>query len=401
MTRMIKAKKDGFVIAFATMSLVILLAAGLGLLSLGHQSRIASAKTFSQIGAMHAADAGLTKALVELNNALKAKTIQADELPAATGETLPNCPATFSYTIEKDRRLDTYIINSSGTYGRSTRTVNATLRLKSPFEYAIFSEQGISLKNSAFIDWYNNDPEDVLLTVGTNSTSAGAITLKNSARINGNVAVGPGAEPDTVIDQQNSAVITGSTYSLPVSLQIEQPAVPDYLQMLPCQENIKNDTTISSSAKYSGIDLKNSKTITINGDVELYIVGGITLGNSAKIEIDNTNPDSSLTLYLGENFEGKNSSAINNKTADAKKLRIYGLDDCTEMIFKNGTEFYGTIYAPNADVTFDNSADAFGSVVAKSFEQKNSAGFYYDASLRNATINDELVRFVVKRWSEY
>ena len=132
----------------------------------------------------------------------------------------------------------------------------------------------------------------------------------------------------------------------------------------------------------------------------LYVTGDITLKNLAEIVIVDTNPDASLTLYLGGDFEGKNGSALNNLTADASKLEIYGLDSCQSMIFKNSTNLYGAIYAPEADVTFDNSADAYGAVVAETFEQKNSATFYYDVSLRETGINDDLVRFAIGHWSE-
>ncbi|MHC4259095.1 MAG: hypothetical protein ACYSTF_01600 [Planctomycetota bacterium] len=54
----------------------------------------------------------------------------------------------------------------------------------------------------------------------------------------------------------------------------------------------------------------------------------------------------------------------------------------------------------HADVVMMNSADAYGSVVAKSFEQKNSAAFNYDASLRDVSRDDEAVRFTVDRWGE-
>jgi choice-of-anchor A domain-containing protein len=112
------------------------------------------------------------------------------------------------------------------------------------------------------------------------------------------------------------------------------------------------------------------------------------------------NEDASLTLYLGGNFEGKNSSDINNENKLPKNLKIYGLDGCESMVFKNSSDFYGTIYAPNAHVEMKNSADVYGSVIAESFDQKNSADFFYDASLRDASVYDEAVRFVVTDWHE-
>ena len=81
-------------------------------------------------------------------------------------------------------------------------------------------------------------------------------------------------------------------------------------------------------------------------------------------------------------------------------MKIYGLNGCENITLKNDSDFYGVIYAPNADVVMMNSADVFGAVIAKSFEQKNSATFNYDASLRDSSIDDEGIRFVVRGWHE-
>ena len=70
------------------------------------------------------------------------------------------------------------------------------------------------------------------------------------------------------------------------------------------------------------------------------------------------------------------------------------------MDFKNNSELYGTIYAPKADIVFDNSANTYGAVVGKTFEQKKSAAFFYDASLKNVSFNDDLIHFVTNRWNE-
>jgi hypothetical protein len=70
------------------------------------------------------------------------------------------------------------------------------------------------------------------------------------------------------------------------------------------------------------------------------------------------------------------------------------------MLFKNSSDFYGVIYAPNAEIIMDNSANLYGAIVAKDFEQRNSGTFNYDASLRDASVNDEAVRFVVTNWTE-
>ena len=48
----------------------------------------------------------------------------------------------------------------------------------------------------------------------------------------------------------------------------------------------------------------------------------------------------------------------------------------------------------------DNSAEMYGSIIAKKFEQKNSGNFNYDASLRDADWDDEFIRFAITKWHE-
>jgi len=396
MNKLLRSKRRGFAIPFAVLAVVVLLAIGVGLLSLGLNSRIFSVRTTSDVVARCAADAGLTKALFEMNEKLKVKPWRGYTLPEATNVSLTNCDAVFGYTVTGTVGSG-YTIRATGTSAQAQREVSCTLQLRGPFEAAIFTQGPITLKNSAAVDWYNYDEYDGNLKIGTNSTESGAVTLANSATINGDVAVGVGGDPNVAIDVASGADITGETYSLTEEVELAPVTVPRLLQWLPSQPTITNDDIIRHSGKYRGIDLRKGKTIRIDGNVSLYIVGDMVLGNESELQIQE---DASLTVYLGGDLEGKNSSAINNETQDPKKLKIYGLDSCESMVFKNSSDFYGAIYAPNANVVMNNSADTYGAVVANGFELKNSATFNYDASLRDTSVNDEFVSFTVRNWHE-
>jgi hypothetical protein len=392
-------KKRGSAIPLAVVAVLILLAMGTGLLRLGLNSRIYSIRTTSDIAARSAADAGLIKALFEMNEKLKVEPWNGSSLPQETNTSLPNCDAVFSYTVTGDLGSG-YTIESTGISGQAQRTVSCTLQLQGPFEAAIFTEDGMELKNSAVVDWYNNTEDDKIMQIGTNSTASGSVVLKNSATVYGDVVVGVGGDPGVIINDYG-ATVTGDTRALTERYVMQPVTVPEWLESLPSSgaiPNDTNDTTIITSARYSSIDLGNSETVTISGgDITLYITGDIILGNSAELGIEN---DASLILYLGGDFEGKNSSAVNNLTKDAKKLKIYGLDSCETIQFKNSTDLYGAIYAPNADVVMNNSANIYGSVVSKSFDQRNSATFNYDVTLRDVSINDEALYFRITNWHE-
>jgi hypothetical protein len=393
--KLLRSKKCGSAVLLALIAVMILLVMGVSLLNLGMSGRIYSTRTARDIAARCAADSGLTMALYKMNEKLKVKPWDDSSLPEAINESLPYCDAAFSYTVTGNPS-DGYTVESIGTSGNAKRKVVCILKPQGPFEFAVFGDQGAELKNSALVDWYNFGADDEILKVGTNSISSGAFILKNSTTINGDVVVGVGGNPDVVIDDFG-ATIAGETHALREVNVLPPITVPQWLQSLPSSGTIQNDSTITNSARYDSIDLKNNKTLLIDGDVNLYVTGEIILGNSAEVQIDN---DASLILYLGGNFESKNSSAINNLTQEAKKLQIYCLDSCENMVFKNSSDFYGAIYAPNTEVIMDNSANLYGAIVARTFEQKNSATINYDASLRYANVNDQAVRFVVTNWHE-
>jgi hypothetical protein len=398
MNKMRHSKKRGSAIPLAVVAVMILLAMGTGLLSLGLQSRIISIRTASDIAARSAADAGLIKALFEMNEKLKVKPWNDSSLPFGTNISLPNCDAVYSYTVTGDLSSG-YTVESTGIFNQAQRTVSCTLQLQGPFEAAIFTENGMELNNSAVVDWYNNTEDDKIMQIGTNNTASGSVVLRNSATVYGDVVVGMGGDPGTVINDYG-ATVTGDTRALTERYVMQSVTVPEWLESLPSSgaiPNDTNDTTITTSARYSSINLGNSETVTISGDITLYITGDIILGNSAELGIEN---NASLILYLGGDFEGKNSSAVNNENYDAHKLKIYGLDSCENIQFMNSTHFYGAIYAPNADVIMNNSANIYGSVVSKSFDQRNSATFNYDVTLREVSISDEAVYFTITNWHE-
>jgi len=401
--KLLSSERSGSAIVLVMIAMVLMLAIGGGLLSLGLQSRLTSVRMTSGIQARCAVDAALAKAAFEMNEKLKTAPWDDTLLPWATNESLPNSEAIYSYTVTGD--IDNgYFVDAVGMSGNSIRRITARLRLKGPFDSAIFADEGIIMNSSALVNWYNYEVGERSLQIGTNSTDAGAIQLANGVTVNGDVIVGFGGDPDVVIDA-TWATIIGDTYSMTEFYELPSVAVPEELLMLPSEGTITNDTpitTITDSAKYDSINLGNNKTITIDGPVSLYIIGDITLKNSAEIQVVDatTNPDAYLILYLGGEVEVKNSGTINNLSADASSFQLYGLDTCESISLKNASDLYGTIYAPNANVEMDNSANLYGAVVADSFVQHNSATFNYDASLRDVNITDWGVYFTIEDWSE-
>ena len=262
-------------------------------------------------------------------------------------------------------------------------------------------EDSIDLRNGTTIDWYNFDGDDTL-QIGTNSAVDGAIDAHLGVTITGDVVVGTGGDPETVINSKSEAVITGDTYALNEEYELPPITVPAYLESLGSGGTVTNSIMVSGMRKYDSISLNPGEVITISGPTILYVTGDVILDNSSILEVVdvNTNPDASLILYLGGNFLCRNGGVINNLAKDAQKVKIYGLESCVSIDFFTASIFYGAIYAPNADIRLNNAVEFFGAVVAESLVQSATADFHYDASLNEGTVNDEGVSFVVKQWSE-
>lgn len=188
MNKLLLSKRLGSAIPLAAVAVLILLAMGMGLLSLGLNSRIYSLRNTQQIQARCAADAGLVKAIFELNEKLKISPTEIDEamretlapdtpsppdgppsppdivpsLIGKTNEVLPNCDATFSYNIMgvasifAAKGLQGLTIESVGTCGGATAKVSAIVGLTGLFDSAILVKDRISLMPNTKVAAYNS-----------------------------------------------------------------------------------------------------------------------------------------------------------------------------------------------------------------------------------------------------
>ena len=393
-------KRDGFAMALVIVTLIILFITGVGLMSLGMHSRSFAVKTCSGIAARSAADAGLTKALFEMNEKLKIKPWDDDNLPFAINEPLLDSDAVFSYKVTGDRH-NGYTIVSVGKYGEVIEQVSCDLTLEGPFDTAIYGNDLISLKSGTTIDGYNYTKPGELLKIGTNSILPSRVIARSGVTIKGDVFCGPGGDPDIVIDTKLEAVITGETYALEETFEIPPVEVPKFLQNLPSIGNITTSTTLKGPTKCESISLM-SQTLTIDGPVDLYCNGNFNLDVLSKVIIvdPSINPNAYLNLYLDGNFTARNSSSFNNATKNPRKLKIYGLDKCISFQFLIDSIFFGAIYAPNAEVALQYSVEVYGAIIGRQLTQQVSADFHYDASLKEGCVSDEMVTFVIKQWHE-
>lgn len=375
----LQSKREGFAMAIVLLMVVILLVMGVGLLSLGFHGQMLAIRTSAEIASRTAADAGLTKALFEMNEKLKVSAWDSNTLPYAVDEPLANCDATFSYTVTGDANSG-FAIESIGSSGLAERRINSTLRLQGLFENAILAQNSIVLENNTSIDAYDSNDG---VYGGDNALQQTSIATCSES-------------PGTIL---NNAALYGDVTS---GYEVELPQVlpPTGAQFDVSKGAITTSTTLGQedSGRYDYITLEPSETLSIIGDVTLYVTGDILIGQS-HLEIQ-TLPDSSLTLYVGGNFTARNTTLINTITKEPKRCLIYGVGSNQTFMLEQSTVLYGIIYAPDSNVYLDNSAELYGAIIANNVELSNSSNLHYDGALGEVSFGDMGVWFVVQHWQE-
>jgi hypothetical protein len=414
----LQSKRHGMALPLALLVIVLLLITGSTLLSMGLSSRIFSNQNTSDIKARCAADAGLTQALFEMNEKLKTKPWNSLSLPRALNTSLTACDATYSYIVTGDLE-NGYVITSVGESGNASRIVQATLDFKGTFDHAILTRDTLILKSDTTVDGYNSkDPLDseFNVSIGTQSTADSSVVLNNNSTVEGDVLVGIGGNPNIAI-KNLGATITGDQRAVTSKDQLPKINAPATLDDKMKSITAKGETvtiTPTDSGIYTEIDIrKGAKTVPgvgivdvptaleiDGGDVVLYITGGIELDQACDI---NVKDGSTLTLYIDGDILCREGSGINTEASieDAAILKLYATGEDTQNfdVRANG-KWTGVIYAPNANVLLYANGDAYGSVVAGSFEFKAGGNYHYDEALREVTEQDEGVTFTVTRWSE-
>lgn len=376
-SKLLKSERKGSSMALVLCTIVILLVLGSGLLSIGLHGRLRAVRESSEIAARTAADAGLTMAVFEMNQRLKAGTWDSNNPPEAMNAMLSNCDATFNYTVTGDSASG-YVVESVGSYGRALKKVKATVRVRGIWDYGILSQSKITLKMGTIVDGYdsNNPSEgDVPVQIATTSDNEGNIEL-GGATVDGEVLVGVDAYFPTVTP----------------------PALPDMNTIVVDSGTL----TIGSadSGQYSNINLKQGSILEVDGggEVVLYVTGNIDIGQDAELIIQ---PGTSLVIYLDGDLYARNSAGINNLTGDSTSFVLYGTGEEQTFDLKAKSEWYGAVYAPNADVTLRSDASMYGSFITANFSTTGSGShIYYDAALQDYTETDVAVYFAVDRWFE-
>ncbi len=240
-------------------------------------------------------------------------------------------------------------------YGGGTPAAGATpafdlsVEIGTLFNNSLSAQKDLTFEQHAFAATF--DP-----TAGTFGQE-GVFRSNVTATAKGDSFVG-GVLRGAAVSKTDSATVVGG---LEQSSEIVDPMpveLPDFLTEL-------GDVTLTGSS-----------VLTLGPGS--YHATSIDVSGEAVLDVDNT--AGSVTVYVTGNLKVREKGAISPSDPETEKLAIYVLGVRTVTVEQSGY-LYGTVYAPDANVTVKGEADTFGGFFGNNINVKDYAAFYHDEHL--------------------
>lgn len=216
----------------------------------------------------------------------------------------------------------------------------------------------------------NDGPYDSLTSLDNGDLCSGRdIKVSGSFDVQGDVMSGFGYE---VTVAGTSGDVTGITTS-----RIDDATAPpvDFTDVQYSNDNSTIGLTSANTSPWKGagynLDIESQAYLKL--DPGTYVLDSIKLGGGARIVV--TGP---TTIYVSGDINAVGGTIV-NETNDPHDLTI--LSSGSSVKINGGTGFYGSIYAPEADVALGGGADFYGAVVGSTVTLGGDFTFHVDESL--------------------
>jgi hypothetical protein len=243
---------------------------------------------------------------------------------------------------------------------------------------------GVSMQNRLYmysdsmIDSYSstagaygpsNSGSDAYLTI--DATTNARIQMTASSSIKGNVDVGPGGDPSTVIQSSSSIGITGSTGSLGSTVGFPSLSAPSGMPATLGNTTYNGGAIlIDSDRTFTDLTLNGGAVVTISGNVRIDVKDDLALNSGSQIVLA---PGATLELYVADKVDLNSGSIINPDTSKPASLSLYMYGSNSDMVLNNSSYISGIVYV--ADVlTLSSGSAIYGGVWADNQITMNSGG---------------------------
>ena len=250
------------------------------------------------------------------------------------------------------------------------------------FDHAIFARNTIHIQGNAGTDSYDSSVGSYAATnsctsahIGTNSVGNGDVEVQsNSTNVCGNVYVGAGGVPASVVTGNGN--ITGTKSAQATNMALPNVTFPALANAAVFNHAFNNTNgVLQPNFKYGTVSCKNGSLTLSAGK---YIVSSLTLTSNCQLKMG-TGP---IEVYFSSALDLKSGTVVNSSQKPSNLL-FYGGSASTSVHVQGGVDAAFAVYAPSADCELQGNADVWGALVCKDAHVQGNAHVHYDRALAN------------------
>jgi len=430
-----RRRERGAVLAIALMVSVFLVILAIPFMTKLSGRYRTTEKAHDTLSALNLAEAGIERGIWEMNygnisswsGSSLERTLALNNFAASSGAVVGDIAVSVFHTESA-----TPIVESTGSVVHiGTKKVSKTLRVvltqpDGPFDFGIFGDEQVDIHDDVLVDSYDSsagayggDNVHARANVGANvdgsrkhkdkhddhddGTHHGKLKIHDHSIVNGDAYSGYESDPNKTIEVRDHSTLNGNKFALDSVKDYPSVTKPTGLTNYgDFHADHENEVIISQSGQYHKFEISGKATVTITGDVTLYVTDEFKIRNESALVVI---PGATLTVIIDRKLTMEDHAVFDNQSHDPRNVLICGTDQHKEDInWKSENDFYGVFYAPEAKFKMERDGNVFGSVKARKVQIKKKANFHYDESLAGfnpAALNGGASPLLtVKSWQE-
>ncbi|MEM7681018.1 MAG: LamG domain-containing protein [Planctomycetota bacterium] len=290
---------------------------------------------------------------------IKRKAIQWAAASGSSDKSLGSPVALYAFnqvTVPAPASVGQWALDDTGSSAPSSYGVTLGDRLR-PFNGAVIDSYDSSQGPYGGANVASN------ASVATNSTANNDIVI-NTGQIRGDVYVGVGGNPASVIQTQNGGSFTGSSAAQANNTSVDLPSPPS----LPAHSGNQTYNGGSHTLGSDGTDTTvHYNQMTLNNNAQLTIHGDVVLGLNNQLRVNDGDivlaADATLTIWSNHHVTLNDGASINDDSARTEDLALY-IYGSNRNLTNNGGTISGLVWA-DGDVTLNNTnSKVYGMVLA-------------------------------------
>ena len=213
-------------------------------------------------------------------------------------------------------------------------------------------------------------------------SSNGSISFTSEAggpvEVFGDVKPGPLGS----VDGLGPVMVTGSTDSRSTGIELPVVEIPDVALAMPVRhESLLPMVVSAGTSGYESIEVAPDSELILYGPATI-VIGQLTLDPGALLTLDTRNGDVELYITGGMDLQPDSVVSTSGEMPDEVSVQVAQIPtfDTAPVNLEATSQFYGTIYAPGTEVKIGTDFEIYGGVVARKLQIGPGARLHFDSS---------------------